>query len=254
MLPLIAAGIGAAGSLIGGWLSNKSQDARQEQQIAQQREFASSGIQWKVDDARKAGIHPLYALGASTHSFSPTTVGSDNIGPAIASSSQDIGRAIQATATGDQKATTAGKAATALMLEKGALENQLLRSQIRRLDAGTGPAMPTINDPNTIPGQPHTANRTVDVNLPKAKDGPRNYDLGNGLIIQASPTESQQDAISKEYGDEGLPSIPGNIRFARNFYESGREDWKKYWGGQTLYDRYRKWLRSPASRHWSERR
>ena len=39
---------------------------------ALQREFAQSGIQWKVADAKKAGLHPLAALGAQTASASPS--------------------------------------------------------------------------------------------------------------------------------------------------------------------------------------
>lgn len=38
-------------------------------QIAEQERFARNQIQWRVEDAKQAGIHPLYALGAST--FSP---------------------------------------------------------------------------------------------------------------------------------------------------------------------------------------
>lgn len=38
-----------------------------KQNLALQKDFANNSIQWKVADARKAGIHPLYALGASTN-------------------------------------------------------------------------------------------------------------------------------------------------------------------------------------------
>ena len=37
-------------------------------QMANQREFAKHGIQWRVDDAKAAGIHPLAALGSPTRS------------------------------------------------------------------------------------------------------------------------------------------------------------------------------------------
>lgn len=50
-----------------------SQTARDLNQlnIDYQEKFAKEGIQWKVADAIKAGIHPLYALGASTNAFQP---------------------------------------------------------------------------------------------------------------------------------------------------------------------------------------
>lgn len=37
----------------------------------EQREFAKMGIQWRVQDAIAAGLHPLFALGANLPSFSP---------------------------------------------------------------------------------------------------------------------------------------------------------------------------------------
>ena len=34
-----------------------------------QKEFAQNGVQWRVNDAKKAGIHPVYSLGYNGHSF-----------------------------------------------------------------------------------------------------------------------------------------------------------------------------------------
>lgn len=79
----------AGGGLIGGiinaihngvydWatlLDNRNNQRRNlrnaEEQIKLQREFAQNGIQWRVADAKKAGIHPLYALGANTATYTP---------------------------------------------------------------------------------------------------------------------------------------------------------------------------------------
>lgn len=43
------------------------------QNMIMQKEFAQNGIQWRVQDAEKAGIAPLAALGASTAGYSPVT-------------------------------------------------------------------------------------------------------------------------------------------------------------------------------------
>ena len=40
-----------------------------DQQMQAQEQFARHALQWKVEDAKKAGIHPLAALGASTSPF-----------------------------------------------------------------------------------------------------------------------------------------------------------------------------------------
>lgn len=43
-----------------------------------QREFAQNGVQWRVDDAKKAGISPLYGLGASLGSGIPSAQAGDS--------------------------------------------------------------------------------------------------------------------------------------------------------------------------------
>jgi len=44
-------------------------------QYSAQKEFAQYGLRWKAEDARRAGLHPLAALGSQTQSFSPISVG-----------------------------------------------------------------------------------------------------------------------------------------------------------------------------------
>lgn len=117
-----------------------------EAQIENQRAFAQNGIQWKVKDAEKAGIHPLYALGAQTPSFQPV---SDNSADFLASAGQSAEDLFKRTATteGKQSATM-----TALAVERAGLENELLRSQIRQTNAPHVP--PTISSmTGPIPGQ-----------------------------------------------------------------------------------------------------
>jgi len=62
--------IGAATSLFGGSKNRSATSAANASNAALQREFAQNGIRWKVEDAKAAGIHPMYALGASGASAS----------------------------------------------------------------------------------------------------------------------------------------------------------------------------------------
>lgn len=87
--------ISAGGQLLGGILDRKQSGENSQANIDMQRDFAQQGIRWRVADAEAAGIHPLYALGASGASFSPS-VNVGSMGPALASAGQDIGRAISA--------------------------------------------------------------------------------------------------------------------------------------------------------------
>lgn len=140
--------IGAGASLLGGSNAQKSQEKIAERNIELQKEFAQSGIQWKVADAKAAGVHPLAALGATTHSFSPISVGSP-AGAGIASAGQYLGRAIAATDTADGRASGV---LGALTVERAGLENELLRSQIARINQQVGPPMPSQN-PWLVDGQ-----------------------------------------------------------------------------------------------------
>lgn len=45
-----------------------------EKNYNMQKEFAKMGVQWKIENAKEAGIHPLAALGAQTKSASPISV------------------------------------------------------------------------------------------------------------------------------------------------------------------------------------
>lgn len=141
--PLIDAGMAVAG----GAYSNYQNKKNSERAYEQQKEFAQHGIRWRVEDAKAAGLHPLYALGAQPLQFSPTFA-TDSLGPALASAGQSVGRAISAQQTATQR-----------MADQLALE--LARSQIKETDAravlaraealralrDAGPGFPEVNMP-----------------------------------------------------------------------------------------------------------
>jgi len=171
---MLGALLGAAGSVASSLLgksaaekANKQQMEMADKNIALQKEFAQSGIQWKTEDARKAGIHPLYALGANTVSFSPVSVGSsvpDFSG--IASAGQDLGRAIDATRSSSARAGAVNATVQQLQLTRMGLENELLASQIAKVRQSTQPPMPTAGDQYRIEGQAESG--LMDVNPMKA--------------------------------------------------------------------------------------
>jgi len=88
-----------AGGLIGGlatggldfWQQERNEDAQFEmarQQQEGQREFAQNALQWRVADARAAGLHPLSAISAQLPSYQPMVLGdtSPSYGQSIAHS------------------------------------------------------------------------------------------------------------------------------------------------------------------------
>lgn len=171
--------IGGAGALAGGAISANNQLKMAELNYKHQKEFAQNGIRWKVSDAKAAGIHPLYALGASTSSYSPVSgYGGDNgIGEAAAQFGQGIGRAVEAGMTKEERQRENAKremqetfdlALRQQELEAGRerisesrLRNKLLEQQIlmqfagsqKALLRGLGPAMPSKARPSSMSGQ-----------------------------------------------------------------------------------------------------
>lgn len=158
--------IGAGASLLGGLLGKSSADDAREQaaenldrQIQLQKEFAQNGIRWKVEDAKQAGIHPLYALGAQTTSFSPislTNPADNSMANSVSNMGQDISRAVHQTRTPSEKDQAYIDAARGLQLEKGKLDVEIARadlaSRTARLYQGTTASMPSLTG-NMIPGQ-----------------------------------------------------------------------------------------------------
>jgi hypothetical protein len=144
----------ALGSAVGGTLSSvlksneeqkryEAEQALAQQNMAMQKEFAQQGIRWKVEDAKQAGIHPLYALGANTISFNPVQTGSS--GSYLSDMGQDISRAIHATRTFGERQEAVNATANALKLQNMELQNQLLASQIAKMQQTPNPPMPTYD-------------------------------------------------------------------------------------------------------------
>lgn len=195
-------GLGSLASGVLGFLGAKDANQQKAEQdarnIALQKEFAQSGIQWKVKDAEAAGIHPLYALGASTHSFAPTSVGATSPMSSLADMAknlgQDLSSSVDNTRTSKQRVTAAASTATALQLKKMGLENELLAAQIAKIRANNTPATPT---PNTS-----FLDVTNDVIVPRA-DKPEESPVlaAEGRNWRVQPGWVNAEDVEKKYGD-----------------------------------------------------
>lgn len=190
---LISAGANLLGGLLGKSSADEARAASERmaaQNIALQKEFAQNGLTWKIDDAfRNADrVHPIYSLGASGASFTPVSANftaDTSMANAVSAAGQNIGRAVNATASASQRQNAFTKAAGALELEGKSLDNDLKRAQLAsetaRLRQVSAPALPQAGDSASylIPGQgnsPLIKNKPLEVapapsNAPHAEGG-----------------------------------------------------------------------------------
>lgn len=86
---LLFAGGSALLNGIGNWLNGKdnrkSQQSANMQNYQAQKEFYQNSVSWRVADSRRAGVNPLYGLGADSANFSPSfqAVGNSGTGDAL---------------------------------------------------------------------------------------------------------------------------------------------------------------------------
>ena len=133
---MLGALLGGVSNIIGGLFGQSAAQRESDRQY----DLARNSVSYRVEDAKRAGISPIYALGAPTLSSS-FQVG--DLGNSISSAGQNIGRAIDAQMSQPQRDAAFENSVKQLSLQKAGLENELLASQIR-----------LINQPGHPPGLP----------------------------------------------------------------------------------------------------
>lgn len=121
-----------------------------------QQQALQQGIQWKVKDAELAGIHPVFALGASTNMPAPITTdfgGYERIAEATARNAMAIGdRVAQQRAQAQADALAAAQireseSRTALNLQE--VSDRARAAQAPRYSSGVAPSSTTL--PPAVP-------------------------------------------------------------------------------------------------------
>lgn len=90
---ITGAAIAGGSNILGGVLGSRGAKAEARRGRKLQMHMMKHGIEERVGDARRAGVHPLFALGASTGSFTPTAQPISD-GSGIAAAGEAIGNAV----------------------------------------------------------------------------------------------------------------------------------------------------------------
>jgi hypothetical protein len=92
---LTGAGINAASSMLSNLFNHDTVNETNRRNYEMSKEFAQNSVQWRVADARKAGINPLAALGMQA-SYAPSAMASSSeYGGGIAAAGQATARAME---------------------------------------------------------------------------------------------------------------------------------------------------------------
>lgn len=188
--------LGGIGGIVSSIFGNSKAEKQAEKQAQLQKEFAQNAVQWKVADATKAGIHPLYALGANTTSYQPISVGTST--PDFAGIGQNLGRAIDASRDSNERQDGFDRTVRALQLQKMGLENDLLASQLR-----------VVNQPGHPPGQAPARLIPGQGSTPQVMSNP-------ALTINVNPKNTKAEDAEAQYGEIGgeligLPSLIDDV-------------------------------------------
>lgn len=215
MLPAL---IGAGATLLGGVLSDRSRERQAESAEATQREFAQMGIRWRVEDAKAAGLHPLYALGGPSATYSPPPI-TTGLGDSLRQAGQDLGRALQAQGTTQEREVRDLQLAAA----KAAVEkDQAIAAYYNSMAAKS---TQEANAAQAFPVSPPA-------HLPMA-DLTRGEALSGGWITERPRKwpEMAGQAPSVPMGPDARLEGPGRAGYPQ-LHEKGKRGWREFvWSG-----------------------
>lgn len=194
---MIGSIISAGADLVGGLLNQNAAEEASKKDWKRTKETLQNQIQWRVDDAVKAGLHPLVGAGISPSSGPPpSTVG--DMGTSVSNMGNNLGRAVDAYM--DPQAKIAAKAAL-LDLEQRQANIDLTRSQIAGAQKALLTQGSTPGVASDLPLAPTLPGGIVDV---------RNTDPNMNRRLQDRHGE-MADVITAPQSVLELLSQPGNL-------------------------------------------
>ena len=215
--PAISAGANILGGIFGAHSARKAATTAFNRQRELQREAwrrEDRAIQTRVADAKAAGIHPLAALGHPGQSSVASAVpmaASGHMGQAISAAGANLGEGI-----------------SRMFDERAQLSNDLLRSQIRNVDASTARMLTDATSRTLLsgatsaaqggPGSKRQDRIIVSERTGKGIRGGLTMDIGSG---------TPSSVVEDEYGDI-VGGVHGIVRYLTDDWGAFRNEVAPY--------------------------
>lgn len=171
--------LGGVGSIIGAGINAGVQSKINKENMELQKEFAQNSIQWKVADAKKAGIHPAIGLGAQTYNAIPSSVGAD-VGSGVSGAFKHFGSAIDSFIEDKSEERQ-------LQLKSLELDNQAKMLEIQKMKQGSNNGNISLN-PNSYVSSNSNLSASNDI-----KDNPSSSSSSNSGSIYGTDNNPLSD-------------------------------------------------------------
>lgn len=225
------AAISAGGSLLGGVMGNKAAKKANRQAQQQFDQQMDHSVRRRVEDAKRAGIHPLYALGASSGASPTIMAGQHSSGSGISDAAAAIGSGL-AQSSQHKQDTRAAELERIRLLELNAAQ---IQAQKASANADNALAMQRISDikraeqrVNQIRPSPNISDIPPTMLHDKGKQGSLTTPYGGTLRNRNQ--SSWADDWSQRYGEPGewIGGILNLLQDVGSHIGNKAADWRGY--------------------------
>lgn len=197
-------------NLAGGALNDWSQAQQSELDYQRQKEFAQNSMQWKAEDAKKAGFHPLAALGTMSANYTPSASAGGGIGDALMNTGQAVGRGVSRALNPETKMN---RRLLSLQVRQEELKTKALEDSLKKM--GQAP-QPTKAGAGTVKNSVMPKNRKNDKPANNPKPFYQLLNRGDGYAVV--PSQEVADATEGQY------FLKGSTTYSR-FFGSPSATW-----------------------------
>lgn len=203
--------ISTGAQFLGGLFGKKKKGPTAADQLNIQANSIRNNMAATMQAAKENGVHPLVALGMPPSGGPSFSVGGEDnsaVGDMISDVGQNIGSAVARSQSPEQRLTQSVISKQAV--ERGDLENELLKTQIASMRASMSPAIPTSNAGEMIAGQADSGTDYLNNQLIKHENS-EGKEAGSPSSWTTVKTKSGLDIMlpSKDFQDraEDIPLI-----------------------------------------------